>query len=107
VGDPLPFPSWYDPFGYGSSYYGTPYEAYRYAYGGLSFEVRPSDTEVFIDGAYAGFASNYTPYSAPLTLLAGTHRVELRAVGCQPAWFDLTVSAGRVIPYRGSLSCGR
>jgi hypothetical protein len=105
VGYPFAYPSWYDPFGRGSYYYGTPYVSYRSWYGGVSFDIRPLDTAIYVDGEYVGNASDFGPYNAPLTLYAGLHRIELAARGCRPVSFDLTVLRGQVIPYRGSLAC--
>jgi len=102
IGYPVAYPTWYDP-----------YPAYGYAlgvgarYGGLSFDIQPVDAAVFIDGAYMGVVDDFSPYDAPLTLRAGLHRVELRAPGCQPMVFDITVVPGQVIPYSGALAYGR
>ena len=65
--------------------------------------VDPTDAAVFIDGEYVGCVNDFGPYDAPLTLPAGYHNVELRARGWQPMRFDITVLAGQVIPYRGTL----
>jgi hypothetical protein len=104
VGFPVSYPTWYDPFRY-DNYYA--YRGYRSSYGGLSFDIRPLDTEIFVDGEYVGTADQFGPYDAPLTVFSGLHRVELYARGCQPVSFDLTVLGGQVIPYRGSLGCAR
>jgi hypothetical protein len=71
--------------------------------GGMSFEISPNDAEVWIDGSYRGTVSEFGPQTEPLKLAAGRHRVELRANGMQPMAFDATVTAGQVIPYRGTL----
>ena len=96
IGYPVAYPVWYDP-----------YPVYGYAigprYGGISFDIEPTDAAVFIDGDYVGCVDDFSPYDAPLTLPAGFHRVELRARGWQPMHFDITIAAGQVIPYRGAL----
>lgn len=110
IGYPVAFPGWYDPFRYDGYYYTgyqSPYPSgsYRSAYGGLSFDIQPLDADIYVDGDYVGTAGEFGPYDAPLTLMAGVHRVEIEASGCRPISFDLTVLRGQVIPYRGSLSC--
>ena len=71
--------------------------------GGLSFDIDPYDASIFIDGQYVGVAADFGPNQMPLTLLAGRHHVDLRAEGCGAVSFDITVVAGQVIPYQGSL----
>ena len=39
----------------------------------------------------------------PLVLVAGRHRVELRAPGYQTTAFEVDIIAGQVIPYLGTL----
>jgi hypothetical protein len=107
VGYPFRYPTWYDdPFGRNSYYYGSPYSHYRSSYGGLAFDIQPWDTEIYVDGDFVGTAGEFGPFDAPLTVWSGVHRIELHARGCQPISFTLTVLAGQVIPYRGSLPCG-
>jgi hypothetical protein len=97
IGHTVAYPVWYNP-----------YPVYGYSigprYGGVSFDIDPSDAAIFIDDEYVGIADDFSPYDAPLTLRAGLHRVEIRARGMQPMDFDLTVVAGQVIPYRGTLA---
>jgi hypothetical protein len=72
-------------------------------YGGLSFEITPADAVVYVDGAYAGPVSSFGPASQPLSLTPGMHRIEIQAPGHQSLTFDVTISAGLVVPYRGTL----
>ena len=76
---------------------GSPY------YGGVALEMGPYDADVFVDGNYAGKVEDFDGTSQPLTLVAGTHRIEVQAPGYAPLIFDVTVQAGQVIPYRGDL----
>jgi hypothetical protein len=71
--------------------------------GGLSFEITPSTAEVFIDDAQVGTVGEFTPTSQPLGLAAGRHHVEIRAPGYRTMTFDVDVTAGQVIPYRGEM----
>jgi len=72
------------------------------SYGGMSFLVNPDDTEVYIDGVFAGLARDFG--GEPVPIAAGYHQIELYAEGCEPAGFDVTVMPGQVIPYRGTLN---
>jgi hypothetical protein len=113
VGYGVAYPfNYYDPYGfynfrigvvpgYGPAYrgYGSPYDRI----GGLSFEIDPYDAAVFIDGEYVGVAADFSSGQMPLTLAAGRHRVDLRAQGFMAVSFDITVVAGQVIPYAGTM----
>ena len=99
MGYPIDFPSWYDPYMVGTPGYARPYMPY----GGVSFDVEPRDAELWVDGEYIGRVSDYTSYDPPLTLVAGRHHVELTGRNYQSVAFDITVVAGQVIPYQGTL----
>src|SRR5258706_16461960 len=71
--------------------------------GGVSFEITPADAAVFVDGVYVGKAADFSAVAPPLLMATGRHHFELRAQGYQPAAFDVDVTPGQVIPYRGTL----
>jgi hypothetical protein len=117
LGYPVPY-SFYDPYAYPAPapVYGYPAPAPVYqppggvtaapgyqAYGGVSFDLSPSDATVYVDGSYVGIVSDFSDPSRPLSLSAGPHRVELRAPGYVPMIFDVDIVAGQVLPYRGEL----
>jgi hypothetical protein len=72
-------------------------------YGGIALEIGPYDADVFVDGSYAGRVEDFDGSTQPLTLVAGTHRIEVQAPGYVPLVFDVTIQPGQVIPYRGDL----
>jgi hypothetical protein len=72
-------------------------------YGGVALEIGPYDADVFVDGNFAGHVEDFDGSVQPLTLVAGTHRIEVQAPGYAPLIFDVTVQPGQVIPYRGDL----
>jgi len=72
-------------------------------YGGVSFEITPSNAEVFVDGNPVGTAGQFTPTSQPLGLPAGRHHVEIRLSGYRTMSFDADIVAGQVIPYQGQM----
>jgi PEGA domain len=72
-----PSPFWYPPgYGYG---YGYGYQS-PYYYGGgasLRLQVNPRETEVFIDGYYAGTVDDFDGFFQRLNLEPGEHDLEL------------------------------
>ena len=100
VGYPVAYPGWYNPYAVNTFGLGV---SYGMSYGGISFDMQPYDAAVFIDGRYVGAAYDFGPQAAPLTLRSGPHHVELRAQGCEPLAFDVTVVPNQVIPYQGTM----
>jgi len=72
-------------------------------YGGVALEISPYDADVYVDGNYAGKVSDFDGTVQPLTVVPGTHRIEVQAPGYAPLIFDVTVEGGQVVPYRGDL----
>ncbi len=99
MGYPVMFPTWYDPYVVGSKSYTRP----SMPYGGVSFDVEPRDADLWVDGEYMGPVSDYTSYDPPLTLVAGRHHIELALNDDRALEFDITVVAGQVIPYQGTI----
>jgi hypothetical protein len=102
VGYPVPYTYAYPyPYPYPYSYtVGRPPAAY---YGGVVLEIEPYDADVYADGNYVGRVGDFNGERQPLTLAAGTHRIEVQEPGLAPLVFDVTVQPGQVIPYRGDL----
>ena len=73
LGAPVPYP-WayfgtYRPRVYGlydQGYFGVAPAVQLY--GGVSFDIQPSDADLFVDGEYVGSVGTFTPYGEPLTL---------------------------------------
>ena len=78
----------YDPYYYGRfGYYGYPYGG-QYPYygrydeqGSLRIDVEPEQTEVYVDGYFAGMVDSYDGFFQRLRLPAGAHDIELRLEG--------------------------
>ena len=93
-------------YGYNNGYYaGGSYYADRNAgaYGGLSFDIQPSDADLYIDGEYVGQVGVFTPYGEPLTLVAGVHHIAVVRDGYRTMEWDVTVEPGMVLPYQGAM----
>jgi PEGA domain-containing protein len=104
-----PYP--YAPAGPGYSSHGSTAETVDHAaaqpdqsnLGGMSFEITPSDAQVFVDGNYVGTAGQFTPTTQPLGVPSGRHQVEIRDAGYKTMSFDVDIVAGQVIPYQGQM----
>jgi hypothetical protein len=73
------------------------------AVGGVSLDIKPSTAAVFLDGVYVGIVEDFSPTQPPLRLPSGKHRLEVRAQGYASLAFDVTVVAGQVTPFQGTM----
>ena len=109
LGAPVPYP-WayfgtYRPRVYGlydQGYFGVAPAVQLY--GGVSFDIQPSDADLFVDGEYVGSVGTFTPYGEPLTLYPGVHRIAIVRDGFRTMEWEVAVQPGQVIPYRGMLA---
>jgi hypothetical protein len=110
VGYTVPYPytylGAYAPRVYGYDYYAD--GSYRVTagvpiYGGVSFDIQPSDADLFIDSEYVGTVDTFNPNAEPLTLTPGLHRIAIQRDGYRPMEWDVTIEPGKVIPYRGAM----
>src|SRR5207245_10187570 len=74
----------------------------RVATGLLRLSVTPEDAQIFIDGYFAGIASDIEARPT-LTLNAGPHRIEIRAAQHETRTFDVRIPANDTVTYRGAL----
>jgi hypothetical protein len=94
------------PYGYGYDQYGSgSYGASRQygETGSIRLKVKPNDAQVYIDGYYVGVVDSFDGMFQKLGIEAGTHRVEIRADGYEPAQFEVMVMPGETITYKGEL----
>ena len=120
VGHPVMYPTYFYPYvsypyaytypypntaPYPTSIYPVPGTAASavWAAGGLSFEIRPPEAGVYVDGQYVGTVGQFTPNQPPLSLAPGRHHVEIREPGFEIVAFDVDIIPGQVIPYQGDL----
>jgi hypothetical protein len=94
--------------GHGGGYYGGPggyYGGGRYGYdlGELRLRVAPRHAEVYVDGYYAGVVDDYDGIAQSLTLESGPYRIELVAPGYEPLEFNVRITPGNKVTYRGEL----
>jgi len=99
------------PYGYGG--YNDPYAAYggggsygRSQYrdtGSLRLKVKPEHGQVYVDGYYVGEVDSFDGVFQKLAIESGTHRIEIRAEGYEPAQFEVMVIRGETVTYKGDL----
>src|SRR5215813_13783846 len=71
--------------------------------GGMSFEIQPSDAQIYVDGQYVGTVGQFSPTSQPLGVTAGHHHIQITAPGYRTMEFDADIAPGEVLPYQGTL----
>jgi hypothetical protein len=84
-------------------YYGSYYGNYGYPTGELRLQVRPHDAQVFIDGAYAGTVDEFDGTFQSLRLEEGEYQVEIVLPGFQPLTFEVRITPGEKVTYKGDL----
>ncbi len=84
--------------------YITPYTT---SYGGILLDITPQEADVFVDGEYVGQVADFDGTSAPLSLMIGRHHIEVAAAGYDPLIFEVDVTPGQLVPYRGDLQPSR
>jgi hypothetical protein len=72
-------------------------------HGGLVLDSVPDSAQVFVDGFYVGIAEEFGLLGRPLTVTAGTHRVELRAPGYETILFSARIDPNQILRYRGEM----
>lgn len=102
--DPFLFGGYYDPYSYegqggGSAYgYGQNQEV-----GALRLKVKPANAQVYVDGYFVGVTDSFDGMFQKLSIEAGSHRIEVRAEGYETVQFDVMVTPGETITYKGEL----
>jgi hypothetical protein len=100
---------YYDPFWYGGyGAYGGGYQGYsgRYSYrdeGGLRLKIKPRDAQVFVDGYFVGNIDSFDGVFQRLGIEAGGHKIEIRAPGYETLQFDVLITPGDTVTYKGEL----
>ena len=71
--------------------------------GSLRLKIKPRDAKVYIDGYYVGLVDSFDGLFQKLGIDSGAHRVEIRADGHEPLQFEVLITAGEVVTYKGEL----
>ena len=112
-------PLWYDPFAYGyggyggyggyygggGGYYGgsgqTSYD--KAPSGAVRLKIKPREAQVYVDGFFVGEIDGFDGIFQKLGIDAGGHKIEVRADGYEPIQFDVLVTPGETVTYKGEL----
>jgi hypothetical protein len=91
-------------YGYESDQYGSGGESSRYrGVGSIRLKVKPANAQVYVDGYYTGVVDSYDGAFQRLDVEAGAHKVEVRGEGYEPVQFDVMVTPGETVTYKGEL----
>lgn len=99
----------YDPFFLGGMYYGAPsysaggYSSQHAGTGKIRLRVEPANAEVYVDGYFVGTVDDFDGMFQRLNLDAGPHRIQLRGEGFEAVEFEVFITQGETITYRGAL----
>ena len=103
-------PFWYGGYGYGGGGYSSPgyYSSggYSQSYrdtGNLRLKIKPRDAQVFVDGYFVGVVDSFDGTFQRLMLDGGGHRVEIKADGYEPVEFEVLITPGETVTYKGDL----
>lgn len=100
---------YYDPFWYGSyGGYAYPggYGRGQYSYGeagALRLKIKPRDAQVFVDGYFVGTVDSFDGVFQRLSVEAGAHKIEIRAPGYETLQFDVLITPGETVTFKGDL----
>jgi PEGA domain len=100
-----------DDFGYGG-YSGGGYSGGGGGYGvsqsyrdngSLRLKIDPKQAQVYIDGYYVGLVDSFDGAFQKLGIEGGGHRVELKAEGYEPLQFEVLITPGETVTYKGEM----
>jgi hypothetical protein len=106
---------WYDPYGYGGfGGYGGYVDPYggvasgrgsydRVGTGSVRLKIKPNDAQVYVDGYFVGTVDEFDGMFQKLTIDAGTHKIEIRAEGHEVTAFDVLITPGETVTFKGDL----
>ena len=95
-----PFYFYPSPFWYPAAYYGYPGPYYYGGAGSLRLQVTPPQTEVFIDGYYAGNVDDFDGFFQRLNIEPGEHDLELYLPGHRIVQQKVYLQPGRTFRVR-------
>ncbi len=93
--------------GYGGGYSGggggySVSQSYR-DNGSLRLKIDPRQAQVYIDGYYVGLVDSYDGAFQKLGIEGGGHKVELKADGYEPLQFEVLITPGETVTYKGEM----
>jgi hypothetical protein len=96
-----------DPYGGGGGYYvggsSGGYGRETRDTGSLRLKIKPRDAQVYVDGYLVGDVDSFDGAFQKLGIESGGHRVELKADGFEPLQFEVLITAGETVTYKGEM----
>jgi hypothetical protein len=119
----LYYDPWYGGYGYGSpggyggdfgygGYGGGGYSGGGGGYGvsqsyrdngSLRLKIEPKQAQVYIDGYYVGLVDSFNGAFQKLGIEGGGHQVELKADGYEALQFEVLITPGETVTYKGEM----
>jgi hypothetical protein len=109
LGYPYYYPYW-DAYGYG---YGSPavggggggYSTSQSSQdtGAVRLKINPKQAQIYVDGYYVGVVDSYDGSFQKLNLEGGSHKLELKAEGYEALQFEVLITPGETVTYKGTL----
>jgi hypothetical protein len=109
-------PFYFGSFGYYGGGYGYPYSGgggyygggggYSQSYrdtGGLRLKIKPREGQVYVDGYFVGDVDSFDGTFQKLNIDGGNHRIEIKADGFEALQFDVLITPGETVTYKGEM----
>jgi PEGA domain len=71
--------------------------------GGLRLKIDPKQAQVYVDGYYAGVVDSFDGSFQKLSLEGGGHKITLKADGFEPIDFEVLITPGETVTYKGEM----
>jgi hypothetical protein len=99
---------WGDPYGYSGGGYGGGGGGYAVSReyresGSLRLKIDPKKAQVYVDGYYVGVVDSFDGAFQKLGLDSGDHKIELKADGFEALQFDVLITPGETVTYKGEM----
>ncbi len=62
---------------------------------------------MFVDGYYVGVVDDFDGVFQKLGLDSGDHKIELKAEGFEPLAFEVLITPGETVIYKGDMKSGK
>jgi PEGA domain len=71
--------------------------------GSLRLKIDPKQAQVYVDGYFVGVVDSFDGAFQKLELDGGGHKIELKSDGFQPLDFEVLITPGETVTYKGEM----